>query len=147
MTGIRIAEENPGKQVSVVGRDTDLTVILLQCMGDTKNLRLVQPQPGEGEERRFKVINLVKTRSNLKLICHVLLPIHAFSGCDTTSAMYRKGKKRLISLAKNSEEIRKSLEVFNSLSVSLDEIIADGEFIFIKIYDLSFKSLDTARYY
>ena len=62
ITSVKIAKGNPAKRVSIVARDTDITAILLQRMGDTKNLKLVQPQPGQEDEKKFKVIDLNKFR-------------------------------------------------------------------------------------
>ena len=114
-------------------------------MGDQKHL---WPQTGKQNGKRFKVTNLYRQKQKVQTVAHILLPLHLFPGSDTTSAIYRKGKSKLIVLAKTKTEVRAALEVFNDDKASISDIIKAGEKLFLHLYDLtSFKTLDMGRYY
>ena len=75
--------------ITVRSPDTDVFVILLKYSSDVKQRILFDT--GVGDKRRLidvkKVAEIVG-----KDICSVLPSLHAFTGCDTTSAFVRKGK-------------------------------------------------------
>ena len=50
----------------------------------------IQPQPGKAD----RTCDLYKISGELGALCEVLLALHAFTGCDTTSAPFRNGKKK-----------------------------------------------------
>ncbi|GBL85161.1 hypothetical protein AVEN_221367-1 [Araneus ventricosus] len=54
---------------------------------------------------------------------HLLLFLHAFSGCDTTSSFYRQGKKRFVKLNLRNEALLQITQVSVSKQVQLDRIV------------------------
>ena len=77
--------------ITVRSPDTDVFVILLKYSSDVKQKQRILFDTGVGDKRRLidvkKVAEIVG-----KDICSVLPSLHAFTGCDTTSAFVRKGK-------------------------------------------------------
>ena len=138
------AADTTSESVAVLSRDTDVFVILLAKMDD-QNMFLMQPQPGKPS----KIIDLKKLKSDLgQDICDVLLPLHAVTGCDTTSAIFKIGKKKPMKLVKTSPEFRSHLAVFNEKQSTHDEISEAGGKLLLMMYGVKhLKSLNRARYF
>jgi len=138
------AAETGSGPIHVVSRDTDVLVILLARL-NREEVVLVQPQPGKSS----KFINIKKVKTDLgHELCDVLLPLHAMTGCDTTSAPFSKGKKKPLMLAKRSEEFRSNLATFNSKESDKASIAEAGEKLMMMLYNVKqFKSLNKARYF
>ena len=69
-------------------------------------------------------------------------------GCDTTSAPFRKGKKKPLMLAKRSVEFRSHLAIFNNKQSNKVSIAEAGEKLMMMMYNVKqFKTLDMARYF
>ncbi len=143
-TAMDAAAEVVGRPAAVVTRDTDVLVILLARLRRGEVI-LVQPQPGKPS----KHISIQKVKSDLgPELCSVLLPLHAMTGCDTTSAPFRKGKKKPLGLARRSQEFHSSLAMFNNKQSGKESIAQAGEKVMMMMYNgKHFKSLDLARYF
>lgn len=86
------------KPVAVVGNDIDLLVLLIATIPSSKNAYLYKVLPkGKGN-----VIYSAKGHENLK---NYILFAHAFSGCDTTSAMFNIGKRKIFTIFKKVPEL------------------------------------------
>ncbi len=79
--------------------------------------------------------------------CEVLLFIHAMTGCDTTSAIYKKGKIKGLKVLQNNKELRDGMKIFNKIDATKDSIKAAGEKFILKLYGSNSKSLDELRYF
>ena len=76
-----------------------------------------------------------------------LLFIHAFDGCDTTSAIHDKGKGAIFRLIQKSKKAQQLSAVFNKPLASQAEIGNAGINLFIPLYDGENKdSLQSLRY-
>jgi hypothetical protein len=100
-TALELAEErNDHDSVVVVADDTDVAVMLLyhwtNQLGDIFFL----------QEKDKKVWNIKAACRNLELIKDDLLFIHAWSGCDTTSSTFGKGKASFLNQVKKSDKLR-----------------------------------------
>ena len=109
ITALEDASENDEECVSVVSRDTDVLVILIARLDDRRNIVLIQPQPGKAD----RTYDLYKISGELGALCEVLLALHAFTGCDTTSAPFINGKKNPSSSVRDSRGVRRSLHIFS----------------------------------
>ena len=79
-------------------------------------------------------------------LCDVLLPIHAMTGCDNTSAPFGIGKKKPLMLAKHSEEFHSCLTTFNSKESDKASIAEAGKNLMLMMYNMKkFESHDKAR--
>ena len=65
---------------------------------------------------------------------HLLLLVHAWCGCDTTSAIYGKGKLRIIALLKD-KHFKQAAEVFCRDDASANEINEAGIQLMVKMYN------------
>ncbi|GBM61461.1 hypothetical protein AVEN_96570-1 [Araneus ventricosus] len=63
-----------------------------------------------------------------------LLFIHAFMGCDKTSALYRKGKISGFKKKQNDHEMQKVVDIFNISNASQDSVAATGKQIIVHFY-------------
>ena len=121
------AADTANGRAAVVSRDTDVLVILLARLTRGEVI-LVQPQPG----KPAKLINIQQVKTDLGPdLCDVLLPMHAMTGCDTTSAPFQKGKKKPLMLAKHSIEFRSHLAIFNNKQSDKVSIAEAGEKLMI----------------
>ncbi|XP_011311732.1 uncharacterized protein [Fopius arisanus] len=60
--------------------------------------------------------------------------VHALVGCDTTSALFGKGKKTVISLLQKNESICQSALVFYDIDRTIDELYPVAENIIKRLY-------------
>ena len=66
-----------------------IMIYLLDRMPPGDKITLIRPQPGGLEP---KCIYIGKLQASLDVLNNVILFAHAFTGTDTTSAAYRRGK-------------------------------------------------------
>ena len=145
ITALENASKNDEECVAVGSRDTDVLVILIARLDDRRNIVLIHSQPGKPD----RTYDLYKISGELGALCEVLLALHAFTGCDTTSAPFRKGENKLSSSARDSRGVRRSLHIFSQSDPRLRGCTASrGGAIHGHVYGVqSFKSLDHARFF
>ena len=77
--------------VVVVAADTDILVLLMFHWKNGMNLYMLSDVPSnKGDKEMWKIEDLVISAGDV-ITSHILF-IHAWSGCDTTSALYGQGK-------------------------------------------------------
>jgi hypothetical protein len=128
-TALSIAQT---KTSVLVGQDTDLLVLLISFA--TRKVFMLIPAKGNKPDRIF---NIKKMQEGLGDLRPLLLLLHAFTGCDTTSAIFNKGKKGAWKKLQDDAGLRESVGVFNADNSSQDEIALAGEYFFLKIYGVS----------
>ena len=79
--------------------------------------------------------------------CEVLLFAHAMTGCDTTSAIFKKGKVRGLKILQHNKELRDGVKIFNQKDASKQTIKDAGERFILKLYGSNSKSLNQLRYF
>lgn len=84
-----IDEAEKGLGASVVGDDTDLLVLLTVHAPPDNKLKMVVPKKGNQQEKVYSISDIQRGIGEMK---DVLFAVYAFTGCDTVSAIYRKGK-------------------------------------------------------
>ena len=78
-------------EVTVSADDTDILILLLHFMNITKDLKNIYLESVD------KTYDMLTTINNVPPdILGSLLLCHAFTGCDTTSSLYLKGKINII---------------------------------------------------
>jgi len=80
---------NTESDVVVIANDTDVLVLLLFHYESGKNLYILS-ETGKNISQCWKISDIV-TSTGDAIINHILF-IHAWSGCDTTSAIFGQGK-------------------------------------------------------
>ncbi len=73
--------------------------------------------------------------------------IHAWSGCDTTSATYNQGKSALLKMVKQSPKLQKTSLLMSDLGATQEEIACAGCQVFLNLYGgKATDSLTSLRY-
>lgn len=128
----------------VVGKDTDLMVLLIYIAW-RKGLQMYFKKPPTQLHAPI-LYDVTKIIKEFGPLCEIILFYHAFTGCDTTSAIYDIGKTKHLELLKN-EHVRNEIAVFNQMDACREELTAAGEKFFLRVYkgDIN-SSLDNHRY-
>ena len=113
--------ENQDKDVTLIGEDTDLLILLLyKTIVSDYNLLFYS------DKTTTTAIDIPKYKEALGTnLCGTLLFLHAFTGCDTTSAIYGHGKTAAFKKMKNNkrlQEIALSLNVQNRSHNQVEEL-------------------------
>ena len=127
--------------VTVVGDDTDLLVILIDM---TRNLSLNRWKIFLSTKTNIDDLKSVITSLGVKGASSILL-LHSFTGCDTVSRIFGVGQGRLLNIrGKLTESI---IQTFNSHESTKEEIKSAGEKIFFLLLNISPSdgNLDAAR--
>ena len=118
--------------------DTDIIVMLVSDSRARDNLFV---------QTKFRY-NICEIKSKLKqnVIDHLLVT-HIISGCDSVSALFRRGKKFAFDAVNNEDDLS-YLDIFKSRSASHPEIQAAGKRFLLKIYSApaTVQTLDELRF-
>lgn len=78
---------------------------------------------------------------------HILF-IHAFTGCDTTSTFYNRGKLAFVKTVESRADVQKAAEIFKKKNVQLTELAEAGVKCVLALYKApeSKKNFDLFRY-
>jgi len=122
-----VAAAESGSSIVIIGEDTDLLVLL--CSNDTTSVKNMYFMSDSKSATKKKTIwKLDNTRTVLgEEVCKCLPFIHAFSGCDTTSHIYRVGKSVLLKKCIKDENIRQLASIFLQPEVTHDTVQIAGE--------------------
>ncbi|GBN33862.1 hypothetical protein AVEN_238244-1 [Araneus ventricosus] len=88
----------------VVGEDIDLLVIMTAST-NSENIFFLKPG-------RSKAGDALYCAETLNIVTHIrynILFLHAFSGCDTTSALFRQGKQKFMNEQQGRPEQKRGL--------------------------------------
>ena len=130
-------EESLTKNVTLIGEDTDLLVLLLYYCVEKSDFNLYFRTDKENKKKDNIIRDIYHYRTVLATqLCSDLLFIHAFSGCDTTSSFCGIGKGTLFSMYRNQNDkvIQSACQIFSSNNMSQADIEEAGEKVVLKIY-------------
>lgn len=134
------------KNVVVVGTDVDLLILLIQLSKQDNQLYMYKPGAGKCPDKVFS-ISCVQRR--LSEASSTFLFVHAMTGCDTTSALYRQGKKKAFTLLQKNPDLQhRVVQVFNNPTSSPDSVSSVGEQFLLVLYGApkTTKSLNVHRH-
>ena len=97
------------RHITVVDDDTDILILLVHPTDVDKDVSRLCPGASTRPDKIFSSNHLQQGRGNLK---QCIFFIHAASGCDTTSAVYRKGKADALKTLESNEELQRQIGVF-----------------------------------
>ena len=98
------AKEKGFKSVRVRSPDSDIFFILLKHAHELQGIDILF-ETGKGNKKRL--INVGKLAQVLSsLLCDAFLGLHAFTGCDSTSAFRGKGKVKALKLVQKSKHFQ-----------------------------------------
>jgi len=128
-TAIELATNNT---VAVVGTDVDLLILLIQLSKQDSKLYLYKPGAGKCPDKVFSISFI---QQHLSEASSTLLFLHAMTGCDTTSALYRQGKRKAFNLLQKNHELQGHVvKVFNDPTSSPDSVSSVGEQFLLALY-------------
>ena len=120
------------KDVCLVAADTDLLVMLLYMWNDSMGRITMKC---EGSKRHKESIrDIGKMTESLGDVRKYLTFIHAFEGCDTTSAIFGLGKMSILKLIEKRNVARKAADDFVSRSSSPEDGGEAGSKLFVMLY-------------
>lgn len=73
--------------------------------------------------------------------------LHAFSGCDTTSALFNQGKIKCTNVLRKNRDLNELVQVFKNQNDDPEIIVEAGECFLLALYDYSgVKSISLNNY-
>lgn len=126
-TAINVKQLN-SNPVAVVGNDVDLFILLIALCPDFCELFFYKIASGKNENQLY-------TTSYHAHWKPFILFAHAFMGCDTTSAIYRKGKKSIIKMLEKNQNLQNLVTTFYNSQSTVSDVCAAGEKIIMYLYN------------
>ena len=129
----------------LVGTDTDLLIMLVACASTTSKLLMLHPSTSNRPQTIYPINSIQECLGPTK---QNMLCLHAVTGCNTTSAPYRRGKKKAFKILKSDVMLAEEVNVFNQVSASSTDVITTGEKFILALYGgTNFSTLDSFRYF
>ena len=126
-----------GYVTAVAADDTDISVLLLHHYRTTAMAEIfLLSEAAKRQRQGIKFINVRRLMNLLgqTLVSHLLF-IHAWSGCDTTSAIFNQGKAAILRKLEKSEEVQGISRLFNCDNVTQEQVAEAG----LRLFALSIK--------
>lgn len=121
-----------GSNVTLIAADTDLLIMLLYMWNDLMGCILMKNEATRKHAESVRDVG--KICESLGDICKYITFIHAFGGCDTTSAIFGQGKLSILKLIKKNAASRAAADMFLKNDSTPDEIGEAGVKLFISLY-------------
>ena len=126
-----------GENVCLITADTDLLTMLIYMWNDM--MRQIKMKSKGTRKCKKSVRDVGQIASTLGDIQKYLAFIHAFGGCDTTSAIFGQGKLSILRLLsskskKRSLAAREAADVFCASNATPEQIRAAGLRTFVLLY-------------
>ena len=121
-----------GTDVCLIGTDTDLLMMLLYMWNNMMGRITMKSEA----TRKFSesVRDVGKIAECLGEICKYITFIHAFGGCDTTSAIFGQGKLSIMKLIGKSSAAREAADIILRNDPTHEEIKQAGLKLFVMLY-------------
>ena len=117
--------------VIVVGEDVDL-LILLTALSKLSNMYMLKPGKGKISQQIYSTDSIIdKTAAD-----HILF-LHAFSGCDTTCALFNQGKTKFINVLRKNPNLSEVIQAFKNPNADPEIIAKAGERFLLELYSYS----------
>ncbi|XP_031335335.1 uncharacterized protein LOC116165167 isoform X2 [Photinus pyralis] len=139
-TAQSLAEEH--ETVVVVGEDVDLLVIMIGTL-TSSNVYFLKPGKGKHLPSVYHPSSTID-----KCLAEHILFIHAVSGCDSTSALFKQGKVKFIKTLTKYPDLSVYIRQFRSPRATSEEISEAGEKFLVALYggDHRTTSINKLRY-
>lgn len=127
----------------VVGEDVDLLVLLTARTPTEKIIYFFKPGKAQNQSEIYSSNSL----SNFPKCQNHVLFLHAITGCDTTSAFYRRGKTTVFKMFEK-KDLLQCAEVFKNSNSTQQHVITNGVQFLLAMYGAPKKTtcLDKLRY-
>lgn len=105
-------------------------------------------RPGSSA-KPHRITNIKQLQDKISPMQLSILFCHAFSGCDTTSAIYKKGKLSVFRVLEKSINLQGKVALFLDPNATKDALIAIGEEFLLILYGAakSVKTLNELRFF
>lgn len=124
-----------GDSVTVFANDTDVIIMLMYFWKEMGQV-LIRSSYTKNGRSQIKQLDMETAIDSLDdSIIPYLLFIHAFGGCDTTSAIHDKGKASPLRLLQKSKKAQKLFDCFMDSSSLQNEIGDAGIKLFVMLYN------------
>lgn len=121
--------------VAVVGEDTDLLVLLAHHWKDDMSDIWFWSESRKPASNSARLVSIRCLREKLgPTVCHHLLAVHAFGGCDTTSAIFGHGKGKILTKLTATKACRGHLDTMQKVDGTADEVADAGRKLMVAIY-------------
>ena len=117
----------------LVGEDTVLLILLTVLSDPEKDIKMLTPGR-KGHQDKVYISSAL--RSALGGMVDSMLFVHAATECDTTSAVYRKGKSVPFLKLQAQPALCTAVQVFNIPQTSNNAVAAAGEAFLWLVYQL-----------
>ena len=120
-----------GIEVTVIANDTDVLILLVyHWQKEMANIYFLSEM--KSQKKLWNVKDIVFKTGEM-LSSHILF-IHAWSGCDTTSATFGQGKTTLMKKIKESQEIQQISSLMSDPNTTKEEVGSAGIKLFVHLY-------------
>lgn len=129
----------------IVSEDIDVLVILAVLRSHDKEVYFLKPGRGKIERSIYSSTVMLKSYPNSK---NFILFLHAFSGCDTTSAFFNHGKNTFVKKFETNETLQAMAQIFYNKNSCIDELFEADVKCTLALYGASKleKNLNKYRY-
>ena len=114
----------------VVGEDVDLYILLIARTLPYQKIYFLKPGKGNTETKIYNPWSIVKYKDCRD---HILF-LHAITGCDTTCALFKKGKINVLKLLQKRPDLREAVEVFKQENCPPNTLINCGTQFILAMY-------------
>lgn len=121
-----ITQTEKDNNVAIIGNDVDLLILSIALTPENLNIFLKKVLPGQ------KPFELYASKDHVDRKPYILFA-HAFAGCDTTSAFLHIGKKTILTVLENPDNLQFA-EVFYKPDQDIDDLYVAAEKIVLQLY-------------
>lgn len=115
--------------IEIFGEDTDLLILVTQFCESDSNIFLAKPMKRNKNKTIYNVNSFIYPE-----LKKIVAFIHAFSGCDTTSSFFQKGKEKIVKVMLDDENLRLRAEEFYKIGADVDTLWQIASDIVCKLY-------------
>lgn len=133
-TALNVAEQSQ-KKVIVIGTDVDLATLIIDLTPNDKHIAMWKPNILSKPDVIYEAAKINKLKN-------MLLFAHAFTGCDTVSSIFNKGKQSLLNLIKKESTVRQEVHKFYEPQSTVDDIKEAGERIMLQLLAAKFAAVE-----
>lgn len=117
------------QNVVVVGEDVDLLVLLVALTPLEKEIHLYKPGKSTVGPKVFS-----SKQPEVPFLQQSILFLHAFTGCDSTSSIYKQGKKKIVNVFKKNQNLHDIPATFYNPNSTPEVLSTAGQEMFLALY-------------